>query len=120
MVGGERKICAVGVQVRRGITGHGIGLNVADVSAEKGRVYEIGDGDGKGMLSWGFERIVACGLEGKSVTWLGREGARSGLGVDEVAGVLVDEFARGLEGINEVLKLGQDEVEESREEDKVG
>ena len=111
VAGGERKICAVGVQVRRGITGHGIGLNVADVPVDRQREHDVENGEG--LLSWGFGRIVACGLEGKSVTWLEREGARSGLGVEEVASVFVDEFARGLGGIDKVSRLGQDKIEES-------
>ena len=99
ITGGKRKICAVGVQVRRGITGHGIGLNVRDEVA--GPEY-----GGQGMLSWGFGRIVACGLEGKSVTWLTREGARKVTGRGEtmrdVAKTLAATLARELEGVEGV------------------
>lgn len=50
----DRKICSVGVHLRRNIASHGIGLNV------------IVD------LSW-FDRIVSCGLVGKQATSVGRE-----------------------------------------------
>lgn len=48
---GEEKVCALGLKVSRWITMHGLALNVcADLRP--------------------FERIVACGIEGKSVTSL--------------------------------------------------
>jgi lipoyl(octanoyl) transferase len=82
----QRKICALGVQVSRGVTSHGIGLNVFDhliPRAEAERYWfsdeqeRSGSYDARttGYLSWGFSRIVACGLEGKSVTWVMREKA---------------------------------------------
>jgi lipoate-protein ligase B len=46
---GEKKIAALGVHLRRSITSYGVGLNVNT------------------DLRW-FDRIVACGLEGKKVT----------------------------------------------------
>ncbi|KAF8538434.1 hypothetical protein BDD12DRAFT_741297 [Trichophaea hybrida] len=61
-----RKICAVGVHMRRNVTSFGIGLNV--------------DTD-----LWWFDRIVACGLEGKEATSFVKEGVK-GVGVEEVAG----------------------------------
>ncbi|KAF1824646.1 lipoate-protein ligase-like protein B [Dissoconium aciculare CBS 342.82] len=45
----DRKICALGVHLRRNVSSHGIGLNVST------------------ELAW-FDRIVACGLEGKRTT----------------------------------------------------
>ncbi|KAK5956059.1 hypothetical protein OHC33_002632 [Knufia fluminis] len=101
----NRKICAIGVQVSRGVTSHGIGLNVFDAPIQgfagskqmytlpRNNVYtqeaqlqpeelssttapEEGTVPAPGYLSWGFSRIVACGLEGKSVTWLSREQQR--------------------------------------------
>lgn len=50
----DRKICSVGVHLRRNIASHGVGLNVAV------------------DLSW-FDRIVACGLVGKQATSIERE-----------------------------------------------
>jgi lipoyl(octanoyl) transferase len=113
MSGGERKICAVGVQVRRGITGHGIALNVRDEEVGPGSGYETEnseDGKAGGVLSWGFGRIVACGLEGKSVTWLTREGAQEELQVANVAGVFAEEFAKGLGIIDEIYNVTEEDV----------
>jgi len=118
----DRKICAIGVQVSRGITTHGIGLNVLDEEIAPGDVetYHFtdsksdphrgmnhdgslhsvsGSGSGssqKGYLTWGFGRIVACGLEGKEVTWLSREGAGADVRVHHVAEAFVEEFMRSL------------------------
>lgn len=89
-----RKVCAIGVQVSRGVTTHGVGLNVTD------RL---------GKLSWGFERIVACGLEGKTVTWLSREGAGD-VDVDGVAEVFAREVARGLK-VDGVQRVTREEIE---------
>ena len=111
--GGERKICAVGVQVRRGITGHGIALNVRDEEGDQGSgcdTLRLEDGKEGGMLSWGFGRIVACGLEGKGVTWLAREGADKNLQVAEVASVFVEEFAKGLGEIDEIYSTTKEEI----------
>ena len=55
----EKKIAALGVHLRRNITSCGVGLNI--------------DTD----LGW-YDRIVACGLEGKGVTSITAELARSG------------------------------------------
>lgn len=52
-----RKLAAVGIRVRDGVTGHGLALNC--------------DPD----LAW-FEQVVPCGLEGTSATSLSRELAR--------------------------------------------
>lgn len=78
----EDKIAAIGVHMRRNITSHGVGLNVnTDL--------------------WWFDRIVACGLEGKRTTSFEREGV-TGKSVDEVAERYVSEIAgrlRGVEGV---------------------
>lgn len=62
------------------------------------------------MLSWAFERIVACGLQGKSVTWLAREGAVADLQVQDVANVLVDEFVKGLGDVEDTYKINERDV----------
>ena len=87
--GGQRKICALGVQVRRGITSHGVGLNCYDRDQ---------------WLSWGFGRIVACGLEGKETTWLARETSDEVLirDVGQVASEFVQTFASKLGNVEEV------------------
>lgn len=73
----EDKIAAIGVHMRRNITSHGIGLNVnTDL--------------------WWFNRIVACGLEGKKATSFENEGV-VGKSVEEVTDVFVKEFAKKLQ-----------------------
>jgi len=129
----NRKICAIGVQVSRGITSHGIGLNVFDATfpvSSKGR-YDFTpaqtrspsyDPRTRGYLSWGFSRIVACGLEGKSVTWLDREYCRPDanartardstsfdLSLEDVADVFAREVVRGL---NDMRGQGKETVED--------
>lgn len=73
------KIAAVGVHMRRNITSHGIGLNVST------------------DLAW-FDRIVACGLEGKKTTSMQAEGVEAS--VEEVG-------SRWVETMAEVLKCPQ-------------
>ncbi|KAL9054985.1 MAG: hypothetical protein Q9162_003840 [Coniocarpon cinnabarinum] len=70
----DHKICALGVHLRRNVTSHGIGLNICT------------------DMKW-FERIVACGLEGKHSTSLHELGQRSTT-VNEVAYGFVDELRR--------------------------
>ena len=153
----SRKICAIGVQVSSGITSHGIGLNVFDspipenlnneqlYTLPKASTYastlEAEHKDllglttpadstvpAPGYLSWGFSRIVACGLEGKSVTWLSREqqlpqqdrrgpenqAGQSGkdLTLESVAHSLANEIARSL-NIEEadIDRVTEDDVE---------
>jgi lipoyl(octanoyl) transferase len=69
-----RKLASVGVNVRRGVTMHGIALNVAhDVS--------------------GFDLINPCGMPGVEMTSLSRE-ARRDITVAEAEGAFIDAFAR--------------------------
>ncbi|KAF2150340.1 lipoyltransferase [Myriangium duriaei CBS 260.36] len=81
----ESKIAALGVHLRRNVASHGIGLNVST------------------DLRW-FERIVACGLEGKRTTSLEGEGVR-GLEVDEVGKAFVEEITAGLEGVDGIERI---------------
>lgn len=73
-LGEEKKIAALGVHLRRNVTSYGVGLNV--------------DTD----LRW-FDRIVACGIEGKSVTSLAEEGVH-GETLRSVSSVWVDSFGQ--------------------------
>lgn len=77
----DDKIAAIGVHMRRNITSHGIALNVnTDL--------------------WWFNRIIACGLEGKHATSFEKEGV-VGKTVSEVGNAFVEEFGKQL-GIHEV------------------
>jgi lipoyl(octanoyl) transferase 2 len=97
--GGQRKICALGVQVRRGITAHGIGLNVYDRDES---------------LSWGFSRIVACGLEGKEVTWLSNERLvrDTQLDIGSVASKFVEKLALRLGDISNVYDAPEQSLQD--------
>ena len=70
----ERKICAVGIKVSRGISMHGLAFNI------------------KTDLSY-FENIVPCGLEGKGVTSLDAELSQQ-VSFDEVQNSLLAEFKK--------------------------
>ena len=71
-VDGERKLAAIGVRVKRGVTTHGLALNVNT------------------DLRW-FDETIACGIPDKGVTSLSRE-RRASIVTDDVA----DELARQL------------------------
>ena len=75
-VDGERKLAAIGVRVKRGVTTHGLALNVNT------------------DLRW-FDEMIPCGIHGKGVTSLARE-----LGhptpMDEVEGELARQLAAHL------------------------
>ena len=90
-IGEEKKICAVGVHLRRFVSSHGIGLNVST---------EVG---------W-FGRIEACGLGDKGTTSLALKGVRVEGGVEEVGRVFVKTIAEGLRGIEGVREMTEDEV----------
>lgn len=55
----ERKVCALGVRVARGVTMHGIGLNV--------------DPD---LAAFGLDRIIPCGIDDAGVTSITAETGR--------------------------------------------
>ena len=81
-VEGERKLAAVGVRVRRGVTTHGLALNVNP------------------DLRW-FDEMVPCGIRGKGVTSVTRE-VDAPVATDEVA----EELARQL-AAHFGLRLGE-------------
>jgi lipoyl(octanoyl) transferase len=71
-VDGERKLAAIGVRVRRGVTTHGLALNVNN------------------DLRW-FDEMIPCGIPDKEVTSLARE-----LGATAPMEDVSDELARQL------------------------
>jgi lipoyl(octanoyl) transferase len=72
-VDGVRKLAAVGVRVRRGVTTHGLALNVST------------------DLAW-FDEMVPCGIPGCPVTSLERETGRA-LATRDVAPILAEQLA---------------------------
>ena len=72
-VDGERKLAAIGVRVRRGVTTHGLALNVNT------------------DLRW-FDEMIPCGIPDKTVTSLARELGHPAP-MDEVAGELARQLA---------------------------
>jgi lipoyl(octanoyl) transferase len=73
-VDGERKLAAIGVRVRRGVTTHGLALNVNT------------------DLRW-FDEMIPCGIHDKGVTSLARE-LRHAVRMDEVEDELARQLAR--------------------------
>lgn len=87
----DDKIAAIGVHMRRNITSHGIGLNInTDL--------------------WWFDRIVACGLEGKKTTSFLKQGVK-GKNVKTVGCEFVEEVAERLDGVEGVELVNIDEVD---------
>jgi lipoyl(octanoyl) transferase len=74
-VDGARKLAAIGVRVRRGVTTHGLALNVST------------------DLAW-FAEMIPCGLPDIEVTSLGRELGQAPA-MDAVADRLADDLAVG-------------------------
>lgn len=87
----DRKICAVGVHLRRNVSSHGIGLNVGT------------------DLAW-LDRIVACGMEDKRATSLEAVGVL-GKSVEEVGRVFVEVLAAELQGVEGVEAMRESEVD---------
>jgi lipoyl(octanoyl) transferase len=87
-VEGERKLAAIGVRVKRGVTTHGLALNVNT------------------DLRW-FDEVIPCGIPGKGVTSLARELAKP-MPMDAVEVELGRQLAahlglRGVEGAAGVI-----------------
>lgn len=85
----DRKIGAVGVHMRRFVSSFGVGLNVS-------------------TDLWWFDRIVACGLEGKGATSFVREGV-VGVGVEEVGDRFVKAMAESL-GCTTIEKKSREDI----------
>jgi lipoate-protein ligase B len=78
--GEPAKICAIGVRIRRGVTLHGLALNVStDLS--------------------GFANIVPCGLVGRGVTSIQKVLGEKAPSFDDVKRVLGRRLSEGLAGI---------------------
>lgn len=91
--GGNEKICALGVHLRRNITAHGVGFNVGE------------------QVMWWFGRIVACGLEGKGATCMEREGVDISKFTEERVGeMFVEEMAARLDGVDGVEQMEKEHV----------
>ena len=75
-VAGERKLAAIGVRVKRGVTTHGLALNVNT------------------DLRW-FDEMIPCGIRGKGVTSLARE-VGTAVATDDVADELAARLAAHL------------------------
>nr|WP_194949590.1 lipoyl(octanoyl) transferase LipB [Actinomyces trachealis] len=75
----ERKVCALGVRVARGVTLHGVGLNVCP-----------------DLKAFSLERIIPCGIDDAGVTSLQAETGQK-LSVAEVAPRLLELLEHHLE-----------------------
>jgi hypothetical protein len=93
---------------------------------------EMGKGQEPGYLTYGFKRIIACGLPGKETTWLAKErvfhaptgelshDASDELSIEQAADVLAGELVRllnesvaksgGREGLSGIEKISEDDV----------
>lgn len=92
----DDKIAAIGVHMRRNVTSHGVGLNVnTDL--------------------WWFDRIVACGLDGKRATSFAKMGVE-GEDVESVGRKFAEEVASRLDGVDGVEMVEEEEVERILEE----
>jgi lipoyl(octanoyl) transferase len=74
---GDAKICAIGVRIRRGVSLHGLALNV------------------EGDLA-GFSHIVPCGLSGREVTSVQKVLGKEGPSMEVVKEILGRKLVEGL------------------------
>ena len=89
----DEKICAAGVHLRRHISSHGIGLNLNT------------------DLGW-FERVVACGLEGKRTTSLREQTGQERWDVGAVAEQFVRLFGKRLGNVElPAVSITEDDVD---------
>ncbi|KAM3422374.1 Octanoyltransferase [Cercospora zeina] len=92
-VNADEKICAAGVHLRRHVSSHGIGLNLDT------------------ELGW-FERVVACGLEGKSTTSLREQTGREEWDVGDVGRLFVRHFGKRLGNVElPAVDITEDDVD---------
>jgi lipoate-protein ligase B len=75
---GAEKICAVGVRIKDRVSMHGIALNIQNS-------LDI------------FKLIVPCGLQGRGVTSIARQGISPALSLDDIREQLVTALITGLE-----------------------
>ncbi|KAI8937763.1 hypothetical protein NX059_005463 [Plenodomus lindquistii] len=88
----DDKIAAIGVHMRRNVTSHGVGLNVnTDL--------------------WWFDRIVACGLQGKRTTNFIKQGVVDG-NVGEVGKDFVREVGERLHSVEYIEMVDEAEVKD--------
>uniref|UniRef100_A0A915E0K8 Octanoyl-[acyl-carrier-protein]:protein N-octanoyltransferase LIPT2, mitochondrial n=1 Tax=Ditylenchus dipsaci TaxID=166011 RepID=A0A915E0K8_9BILA len=73
-VDNQRKIAAIGIQVRSGVTSHGFALNCNT------------------DLSW-FEKIVPCGIQGKATTSISKESGKD-VSVEDVLSPVCEAFEK--------------------------
>lgn len=85
-IGNSKKICAIGIAVKRGITYHGVALNVAPDLAY-------------------FERIVPCGLNWAQVTSMENE-LRKSIAIGDVKKSFIGHFCQRFDYEPKVDELG--------------
>ena len=81
----DRKVCAIGVKASRNVTMHGIAINInTDLSY--------------------FNKIVACGLEGKKTTSLSKELGKK-IWIEDYKKIFIEKFCKVLSVKNQSLAV---------------